>query len=87
MNNIEICVIGRKTPDFTSHLAEIRHISGLKVLKRRNKPFYDITGSVSNAADFALMGRALSYLIANCGAELEINDKDLQARIDSTLII
>ena len=87
MSSIDICVIGRKTPDFTNHLAEIRHISGLKVLKRRNKPFYDITGSLDNAADFAAMGRALSYLIANCGAELEIKDKDLQARIDSALVI
>lgn len=81
MTNIEICVIGRKTHDFTEHLAAIRHIEGLKVLKRRNKPFYDITGAVKSDDDFALMGQALSYLIMNCGAELEINDKALQDRI------
>ena len=61
MSNIEICVIGRKTPDFTSHLAEIRHISGLKVLKRRNKPFYDITGSLDHDRK-KLMGRIDEYL-------------------------
>lgn len=81
MTTIDICVIGRKTKDFTDQLAIIRHIDGLKVLKRRNKPFYDITGSVKDDTDFALMGKSLSSLITNCGAELEINDKQLQDRI------
>ncbi len=81
MNSIDICVIGRKTPDFVEQLAIIRHIDGLKVLKRRNKPFYDITGIVKDDTDFALMGRTLSNLITNCGAELEISDKQLQDRI------
>ena len=81
MSSIDICVIGRKTPDFTEQLSIIRHIDGLKVLKRRNKPFYDITGVVNDDADFALMGKTLSYLITNCGAELEINDKQLQDRV------
>ena len=87
MTNIQICVIGRKTQDFTSQITAIRKIDGLKVLKRRNKPFYDITGNVSNNADFARMGQALSYLIANCDAELEINDKELQDKIDSILVV
>ncbi len=81
MTSINICVIGRKTKDFTDQLAIIRQIDGLKVLKRRNKPFYDITGSVKDDTDFALMGKSLSSLITNCGAELEINDKQLQDRI------
>ena len=81
MTDIEVCVIGRKTQDFTAHIAAIRRIEGLKVLKRRNKPFYDITGAVKSDDDFALMGRELSYLIMNCGAELEINNKALQDKI------
>lgn len=85
MTNIDICVIGRKTPDFTQQLTIIRNIDGLKVLKRRNKPFYDITGYVKDDADFALMGKTLSSLITDCGAELEINDKQLQERVFSLL--
>ena len=81
MTTIDICVIGRKTKDFTDQLAIIRHIDGLTVLKRRNKPFYDITGTVKDDADFALMGKSLSSLITDCGAELEINDKQLQDRV------
>lgn len=81
MTTIDICVIGRKTKDFTEQLTIIRHIDGLKVLKRRNKPFYDITGAVESDTDFALMGKTLSNLITNCGAELEISDKQLQDRI------
>ena len=81
MMNIEICVIGRKTPDFTEQLAIIRRIEGLNVLKRRNKPFYDITGCVKNDADFSAMSETLSSLITNCGAELEIKDKILQDKI------
>ena len=84
---IDICVICRKTPEFLSHLTAIRKIDGVKVLKRRNKPFYDITGIVGNEKDFALMSQTLSYLIANCGAELIIDDTELQAKIDRSLSI
>ena len=81
MNNIDICVIGRKTPDFTEHLTIIRHISGLKVIKRRNKPFYDITGEIASNADFNTMAEALQYMLTHCEAELDIKDKDLQRAI------
>ena len=42
MKNIRVCVIGRKTKDFIAEINSIRKIEGIKVLKRRNKPFYDI---------------------------------------------
>lgn len=78
MNNIDICVIGRKTPDFTEHLTIIRGISGLKVVKRRNKPFYDITGAVTNDNDLSAMADAIKYMLVHCGAELEIKDDELR---------
>lgn len=78
MNNINICVSGCKTKDFTAHLAIIRGISGLKVMKRRNKPFYDITGAVATETDFRTMEDALSYLLTYCEAEIEINDPALR---------
>ena len=81
MNNIDICVIGRKTPDFIAHLTIIRHIGGLKVVKRRNKPFYDITGEITSNQDFAAMAEALQYMLNHCEAELDIKDKDLQRAI------
>ena len=81
MSNIDICVIGRKTQDFTAHLTIIRHISGLKVVKRRNKPFYDITGELTSKQDFAAMAEALQYMLNHCEAELDIKDKDLQRAI------
>ena len=81
MSNIDICVIGRRTPDFTEHLTIIRHISGLKVVKRRNKPFYDITGEITSKQDFAVMAEALQYMLNHCEAELDIKDKDLQRAI------
>ena len=81
MNNIDICVIGRKTQDFTEHLTIIRHIDGLKVVKRRNKPFYDITGEITSKQDFAAMAEALQYMLNHCEAELDIKDKDLQRAI------
>ena len=78
MNNIDICVIGRKTPDFTEQLTIIRGISGLKVVKRRNKPFYDITGAVTNDNDLSAMADAIKYMLVHCGAELEIKDDGLR---------
>lgn len=81
MMKIEMCVIGFKNKDFTNHLTEIRKIKGLKVLKRRNKPFYDISGEIEADADLAAMGTALSYLLTHCNAELEINDDDLREKI------
>lgn len=81
MNNIDICVIGRKTDDFTAQLTVIRHISGLRVVKRRNKPFYDIKGEVANQQDINTMAGALQYLLTHCEAELDIKDKDLQQAI------
>ena len=85
MNNIELCVIGRTTPAFTSHLNSIRRISGLKVVKRRNKPFYDVRGSLDSDAAFRAMCNELSFLITNCEAEIEITDKTLQERIVTVL--
>ena len=79
--NIHICVIGCKTKDFTAHLADIRQIDGLKVLKRRNKPFYDITGDIQSEQAFNVMSAALSYLMTHCEAELEINDAALRDRL------
>ena len=81
MNNIDICVIGRKTADFTAHLTVIRKIEGLKVVKRRNKPFYDITGDITNNNDLTAMAAALQYMLNHCEAELDIKDKDLQRAI------
>lgn len=81
MLKIEMCVIGFKNKDFTNRLTDIRKIKGLKVLKRRNKPFYDISGAIETDADFAAMGAALSYLLTHCNAELEINDDDLREKI------
>ena len=71
---INICIICRKTSEFIDHLAVLRGIDGIKVLKRRNKPFYDITGTIGSESDFRLIGQTLSYLITNCGAELVIDD-------------
>ena len=81
MSNIDICVIGRRTPDFTEHLTIIRGISGLKVVKRRNKPFYDITGDITNKADLAAMAEAIKYMLVHCGAELEIKDDELRQTV------
>ena len=81
MSYINMCIIGRKTPDFTAHLKIIRKIDGLKVIKRRNKPFYDITGVLTNKQDFAAMAEALQYMLNHCEAELDIKDKDLQRAI------
>lgn len=78
MNNISICIIGRKTKDFTEHLTVIRKIEGLKVLKRRNKPFYDITGDINGDDNIATMREALEYMLNNCGAEIEIKDAELR---------
>lgn len=78
MNNIDICVICRKSKDLTNNLTVIRNIEGLKVLKRRNKPFYDITGSIAADSDLATMRQALEYLLNHCGAQIEINDDKLR---------
>ena len=78
MNNIDICVICRKTKDLTDRLTVIRSIEGLKVLKRRNKPFYDITGSIAEDSDLATMRQALEYLLNHCGAQIEIKDDELR---------
>ena len=77
MNNIDICLIGRKTPDFTAHLTVIRSIEGLKVVKRRNKPFYDIKGDITNN-DLTAMAKVLQYMLNYCEAEIEIKDDDLR---------
>lgn len=81
MNNIDICVIGRKTEDFTAHLTVIRKIEGLKVVKRRNKPFYDITGDITNNNDLTAMAAALQYMLNHCEAEIEIKDDNLRQTI------
>ena len=81
MNNIDICVIGRKTADFTEHLTVIRKIEGLKVVKRRNKPFYDIRGDITNNNDLSAMAKALQYMLNNCEAEIEIKDDNLRQTI------
>lgn len=78
MSYIDMCIIGRRTPDFTAHLTIIRKINGLKVMKRRNKPFYDITGNVSKQEDIAAMAEAIKYLLNNCEAELDIKDEHLR---------
>ena len=81
MNNIDICVIGRKTADFTAHLTVIRSKEGLKVVKRRNKPFYDITGDITNKSDLTAMAEALQYMLNHCEAEIEIKDDSLRQTI------
>jgi len=81
MNNIELCVIGRKSADFTAHLAVIRQINGLKVLKRRNKPFYDVSGTLNDEPLFLRMCGELSYLMNNCDAQIEIQDEQLRDKI------
>lgn len=73
-----MCIIGRKTPDFTEHLTIIRKIDGIKVVKRRNKPFYDITGNISKQEDITAMAETIKYLLNNCEAELNIKDEQLQ---------
>ena len=81
MNNIDICVIGRRTKDFTEHLTIIRGINGLRVVKRRNKPFYDITGDITNRVDLNTMAEALQYMLNHCEAELEIKDEALRQTV------
>ena len=78
MNNISICVICRKSKELTEQLTTIRRIEGLKVLKQRNKPFYDITGSIAADSDLTTMRQTLEYLLNNCGAQIEIKDDELR---------
>ena len=78
MNNISICVICRKSKELTDNLTTIKSIEGLKVLKRRNKPFYDITGSIAADSDLTTMRQTLEYLLNNCGAQIEIKDDELR---------
>ncbi len=80
ITNIEICVIGRKSKQFEEQLTQIKKIKGVKVLKRRNKPFYDIKGSV-NDSDFAAMGEPLSALVSDCEAVLEIGNSELRQNV------
>lgn len=79
--DINICLIGCKSKDFIEHLAIIRHIDGIKVLKRRKKPFYDITGVIDSEETFLKLGNVLSYLITECEAELAIDNDDLRHKI------
>jgi hypothetical protein len=81
MTNINICVISWKSKELTAHLANIRRIQGLKVLKRRNKPFYDITGELATQQDYNKMIVALSNILNECGAEIEIKDNELRDKI------
>lgn len=78
MNNINICIICRKSKDLTDNLTTIKRIDGLKVLKRRNKPFYDITGNITRSDDIATMRQALIYLLNHCEAQIEIKDDELR---------
>ena len=78
MNNISICVICRKSKELTDNLTIIKSIEGLKVLKRRNKPFYDITGSVAADSDLTTMRQTLKDLLNHCGAQIEIQDEELR---------
>ena len=78
--NIEMCVIGRKSKQFEEQLIAIKKIQGVKVLKRRNKPFYDIKGCVDDNSLNA-MAEPLSTLISDCGAVLEIGNSDLRQEI------
>ena len=78
MSNIEMCIVGRRTPDFTTQLTTIRKIEGLKVVKRRNKPFYDITGYINKQDDLKTMVDAIKYMLVNCEAELDIKDEHLR---------
>ena len=81
MSNINICVISWKSKELTAYLGNIRQISGLKVLKRRNKPFYDITGELSSQQDYNRMIEALNNSLCECGAESEIDDDNLRDKI------
>lgn len=81
MSNINICVISWKSKELTAYLANIRGIQGLKVLKRRNKPFYDITGELATQQDYNTMIAALSNILNECGAEIEIKDNELRDKI------
>lgn len=81
MTNINICVISWKSKELTAHLANIRRIQGLKVLKRRNKPFYDITGELATQQDYNKMIAALSNILTDCGAEIEIKDEALRDKV------
>ncbi len=78
MNNISICVICRKSKELTDNLTVIKGIEGLKVLKRRNKPFYDITGSIAADSDLNTMRQTLKDLLNHCGAQIEIQDEELR---------
>ena len=78
MNNISICVICRKSKELTDNLTIIKRIEGLKVLKRRNKPFYDITGSIAADSDLTTMRQTLKDLLNQCGAQIEIQDDELR---------
>lgn len=80
MADIRLCVIGRNTNEFSIQIKSIRQIQGIKVQKRRNKPFYDVSGNVG-PADIEVMTAALARLLTNCGAELEIEDKELEQKI------
>ena len=81
MTNINICVISWKSKELTAHLANIRRIQGLKVLKRLNKPFYDITGELATQQDYNKMIVALSNILTDCGAEIEIKDEALRDKV------
>ena len=81
MSNINICVIGWKSKELTAYLGNIRHIEGLKVLKRRNKPFYDITGELTSQQDYNKMIAALNSILCECGAEIEIIDDELRDKV------
>ncbi len=80
ITNIEICVIGRKSKQFEEQLTAIKKIQGVRVLKRRNKPFYDIKGSVDDNS-FAAMGEPLSALVSDCEAVLEISNSELRQSV------
>ena len=80
MADIRLCVIGRSTDEFSIQIKSIRQIQGLKVQKRRNKPFYDVSGNIG-PADIEVMTAALAHLLTKCGAELEIADKALEQKI------
>lgn len=77
---IKFCVIGSSSRAFTAHITSIRKIEGVKVIKRRNKPFYDVSGNI-DAAAFKDVGISLALLMDECGAQLEIPDEQTKTEL------
>jgi hypothetical protein len=83
---IQICVICSNDKQFIRYLTTIRKIAGVKVLKRRSKPFYDITGELTQENDFLKLGTALAKMLDECQAQIAIPDPELKQKMLSFIM-